>query len=413
MTRGALAALALVAALTVGAVMWLLGSGPAPLVFPDAGPAVPTPPSTDAGPPDAGPPPIPELELAAPPVQSELDAEVLARLRALVAAAPDRRDDVFAKIGGSSVVSRQYLYCFADDRYVELGAHGALRPTLEHFRGGRAWDRNPFSRDSEAAGVSFNTVVVTMGRPSRLMRELRMTRARWALLFVGANDAEGRDEVGYGRRMMPIVEATLAEGALPILGTIHPGRGDDDDRWVRRYNAILHAMALAYRVPIVDFHRAMQGLPTRGLGHHGSHPGVYAVHGRVPRGCHLTPAGLEHGDNVRNLETLRMLDRLRRGLEAPSPPVGFEDPDRVHRLPFGALRDGPEPLRMRVAGEVTVRATVIGPARDSAVLHIRRGGETVLSTARTAVAALTGADYEITIEIRQAGKHLVALTEDP
>ena len=60
----------------------------------------------------------------------ELSPAVVTRVREIHASNPDRRDDAFSKMGGSSVASKAFLHCFAT-RYVDLGERQELAATLE------------------------------------------------------------------------------------------------------------------------------------------------------------------------------------------------------------------------------------------------------------------------------------------
>jgi hypothetical protein len=60
----------------------------------------------------------------------ELGDAVKAHVREIHARNPELRDDAFSKMGGSSVASKAFLYCFSTP-YVELGQHQDLAGTVE------------------------------------------------------------------------------------------------------------------------------------------------------------------------------------------------------------------------------------------------------------------------------------------
>ncbi|MGB5313292.1 MAG: hypothetical protein WBN38_14585, partial [Polyangiales bacterium] len=109
----------------------------------------------------------------------ELDESVVDHVRQIHAIDPERHDDVFSKMGGSSVASQAFLHCFATE-YVDLGERPELAETIDFFGTGR---RNSFNRQSEAAGVSWNLRYVLGGRPASFREELEETGARWALVL--------------------------------------------------------------------------------------------------------------------------------------------------------------------------------------------------------------------------------------
>jgi hypothetical protein len=237
----------------------------------------------------------------------ELEARVAEHVREIRAANPDLRDDVFSKMGGSSVESRAFLHCFASP-YVDLGEHEVLSDTLDYFNQS---ERNSFERESDAAGVSWNLRYVLGGRPAQFRRELEETEARWALVLFGANDAQNENERIYVRRLVYLIEQLEDKGVVPILGSALPRRSPSKDRWISRFNAITEAVAEHWSLPYIDYHAALNALPRKGLARDGVHPNVLGE-GGVRAACQLTEKGLRYGNNVRNLLTLEMLDALRR-----------------------------------------------------------------------------------------------------
>lgn len=360
------------------------------------------------------PPPDPALVRVEPAIHSALTPSVVARLRELREGA-SHRDDVFVKLGGSSVESRAFLHCFAyDGDNLDLADRGDLAETLEFFRGGNAAGSNPFARESEAAQVGWSLRQGLGGRPSRAVREARAIDGRFALVFFGGNDVQARRPRSFAERLERMLRQLLARGVIPVIGATSP-RGDDPvmDVWAQRYNRISRALAQAWRVPYLDFYVAQSALPGRGLAGDGVHPNTLLDGGRG-RACVMSEDGLTHGSNQRNLRTLELLDRLRRAVVAgegapdpePRPMAGEgtrEAPLRLTRIPFGerfappessALTaygcDGAEPssgpervYRVRVEEETTLEVNVfanegartflLGPELDS--MQCRKRGE--------------------------------------
>ena len=198
----------------------------------------------------------------------ELNDAVETHVREIHARNPELRDDAFSKMGGSSVASKAFLYCFSTP-YVDLGEHPALAGTVEYFDTGR---RNSFNRQSEAAGVSWNLRYVLGGRPANFRQELAATQARWALVLFGGNDAQNENERIYLRRLVYLIEQLEEMGVVPVLGSALPRRNAYRNRWIRRFNAITEAVAKHWSLPYIDYHGALRALPRKGLARDGVHP---------------------------------------------------------------------------------------------------------------------------------------------
>lgn len=278
-----------------------------------------------------------------------LTPDVVAHLRAVVARAPDRRDDVFIKVGDSATVNRGFMRCLARPDEVSFGEHAELAETAAFFRGGNAGGIDPYRRDSRAAKVGWSAHNALKGSPSPLMREVWAASPRFALVMFGTNDIEmNRPEV-FADRMRAIVDVLTARGVIPILSTVIPRNSDAEaDRLVPRYGRVVEAIARARKVPYIHLHAAMVGLPDRGLMSDGVHPST-RVAGNELRGCDFDRQGLQYGQNVRNLLNLRMLDRLRRtildgepapdsGQAARSGPASADEPAPIARLPYAVMR---------------------------------------------------------------------------
>ncbi len=304
------------------------------------------PPPAEASPPVEAPPAV---RVEPGPLLWPMTPEVVRHVRDIASRA-DRSDDVFAKVGDSATVSRAFLECFGGDPDpIDLGEHEDLAPTLEHFRGGNAGGIDPFRRDSEAADVGWNARHLLAGDPPPLLREVRAISPRFAFVLNGGNDVEGRDPARFANRMLRIVQHLESRGVVPVLGSVTPREDDPEaERWVRRYNGVTRAIARGRHLPYVDFHQALSALPRRGLAGDRVHPNVLVEDGET-RPCDLGPAGLAHGNNVRNLLALQMLDALRRtvvegaGARARATPGlrgrgSARDPFVVRRLPLTEMR---------------------------------------------------------------------------
>ncbi len=398
------------------------------------------PPTTERTPPMASPPaetepeplraPDPPLAQRPRHVHGRLSPRTVERLRQIAARA-ELREDVFAKMGGSSIESLAYLHCFGTDRNLDLGGREALRPTVEFFRRGRAGGRrDPFRRQSLAAHKGWSLRHGLTGRPSRIIQELRATRARYALVLFGGNDVQARNPRRFGEQLEKVLESIVGRGVVPVLGSTSP-RGDDPmmDVWARRYNRMSHGIARAWALPYIDFYLAQQELPNRGLAGDGVHSNVLLEGGRG-RACVFTEEGLERGMNMRNLRTLESLHRLRAVMAGEPPPDPEPEPSvgegtaasplRVAYAPFaehllapslGASLDGygcegagPAPGPERV-----YRVRVEEPTRLWFSTLARRGTSRVFVLgAEPDPASCVAAGSEVEVELSPGVHHIVA-----
>ena len=257
-----------------------------------------------------------------------------------------RQADVFAKVGASSTVSHNTLYCFAQDP-IALGEHTALQEALDTFLGGNAAGTTPFDRDTLAA-ISGKTASWAIDGP--LQDEIAAIQPRFALVHYGTNDMNMG--LTYHSALHPfyenldaLVQISLDEGTIPVLFGISP-RLDSDaaNLWVSTYNATIRGLAQRWQVPFVDLYTATNHLENQGMSGDGLHLEAYSG-----GACDLTAEGLAHGYNVRNLIALQTLDRLNRTLvldeAAPDARVelagtgGPDAPWEVPSLPFSHSTD--------------------------------------------------------------------------
>lgn len=301
-------------------------SGPAPLgpndggvVYVDTGGVVDTGVAEDTGAAEdtggtgdsgnTGPMPI-DPNVAVP----AFDAATLARMRELRALGASRgmRADVFAKIGDSITESASFLSDIGHGWY-ELGGYRGLEPTVAYFRQTTFADgSNSFTRASTCAMGGWVASYALSGDPtSALRREMDYTRPGWAIVMYGTNDLDHVSPMEFSGTMARILDIIESYGSVPVLSTI-PDRLDRPEAGARvaSFNDAIRALATARHAPLMEYWRALQGLPDRGVDRDGIHPSAYAPNGNVACGI-LTPAGLQYGYNARNLVTLLALDRLR------------------------------------------------------------------------------------------------------
>lgn len=242
------------------------------------------------------------------------DAATLARVRELRALGASRgmRADVFAKIGDSITESGSFLSDIGHGWY-DLGGYRALEPTVAYFRRTTLADgSNSFTRPSSCAMGGWVASYALSGDPmSALRREMDYTRPAWAVVMYGTNDLDHVSPAEFSATMTRILDIVDSYGSVAVLSTI-PDRIDRAEAGARvaSFNDAIRALASSRHAPLMEYWRALQPLPNRGVDGDGIHPSAYAPSGNVACGV-FTPAGLQYGYNVRNLVTLLALDRLR------------------------------------------------------------------------------------------------------
>jgi hypothetical protein len=259
-------------------------------------------------------------------VHSPINAFVRDNLASIRGLAPDAPDDLFMKVGASSTVSPSTLYCFADD-LVDLDVHeDALGPTLDYFLLGDAGGSTPFDRDTLAAMSGKTAGWAIEGLPSPIDQEraaIHHDGPSLALVHYGTNDMQqgityASAMPGYFADMSDLLDLLIDAGIVPIVfGISRRLDSPSADLWVQSYNAVSRGLAQARSIPFVDLRLATEGLPNHGISGDGLH-----LEGFTDGPCLLSPEGLTHGYNMRNLIALEGLDRARRSLLASGP-----DPD--------------------------------------------------------------------------------------
>ena len=206
----------------------------------------------------------------------------------------------FSKLGDSLSANYVYLTRFDTGEYA-LGDYAYLQGTIEHFQGS-------FARDSVGVEVGIGAVSALSTQyadpdlcfpgESMFTCEIRLHNPSILLIRFGTNDV---DKTTFGANMQRIIEATLAQGIMPVLATKADRFVDENDVT----NSIIRQLAGAYDVPLWDFDYVANTLPNRGLGSDDVHltGSDYNDFG--------DPQVLQRGYPVTDLLTLMMLEELR------------------------------------------------------------------------------------------------------
>lgn len=284
---------------------------------------------------------------------SPISAYVADHIREIAAmpAGNDKKATVFAKIGGSTTASTNYMQCFQSDAAIkELPME--LMATLTHFRSeDLGMGVTPFSRVSVAAKAGFTSTDLVTGAPTPINDEVAAILPRFAHINIGTHDLE-KDQPAelytFADNLLGTVDTLITIGVVPILSTI-PQRSDLPlkDVYVSRYNLVVRAVAQGRQIPLVDLNRELGMLPNLGLTDMGD-LSVF-VSAMLDRPCHFSESALLNGYNERNLEDLRALDRAKQvvvdqvaELDPPGPGLKGagtpDDPYQIPGLPFVDLQ---------------------------------------------------------------------------
>lgn len=298
------------------------------------------------------------------PVVPDIRGKVKRRLRDRVDRGRDRgmRRNVFAKVGDSNIEMTPALYGLACADPVPALSRRLRRVVRRYsrvrlanpraFPGCTPW--NSFSRRSAAAQSGTHSSWSLIPGPklpatgflalpedcepdeTPLGCELRVTRPRYAFVHTGSNDIWLDLYLGnppgsrIRGRLRKVVNALLAEGTVPILGSIPPiVRGEGKARaiaatFVSRTNAGIRRLARRRHLPFVNLWRAMSNprMINSGMSEDGLHLSVFNAGGEsyvrevgpttFADSVVFTRRGLRYGSNRRNLILLKTLARLDR-----------------------------------------------------------------------------------------------------
>jgi hypothetical protein len=312
--------------------------------MPDAAPDMPP----DMQPTYNGPARYPATAASSPAT-----ARTFARWAEIRDGGPASADErVFIKVGASGTVNTRLLTCFEPGSSFGYALEGrdALQQAIDHFRQARvAGGTTSFARVTLAAEVGRTARWAVTGSPSPLDRELAALKPRYAFVNYGTNDMGGGATFesalwSFWTHMNTLLDALEAQGVIPIITGLNP-RGDNAEaaRWVPIYDAMTRGLAEQRQLPYLSLYLSTKDMPAGGLLGDGLHGNAWSDGSRA-RPCHFNTEALNYNYNLRNLESLTMLDRVWRALSGVGRPdvqtsgwlgVGTsDDPIIVDSLPF-------------------------------------------------------------------------------
>lgn len=269
----------------------------------------PLPPAGDSAAATAVPPPAqsetPPTNLNGIPIDSiiVMPDNVRQNVRQIFAQgqALGRNAYAYSKVGDSTIQNPHFMTRFdeAGGNY-NLGPYAYLQPAIDHFAGshGRegmavrkglhSWTANdPLWADKN----------ICLANETPIICEIRTHNPAFLLIRLGSNDA-GVPEMFNGN-VRQIVETTLANGIVPIIGT-----KADRFEGSNINNEILRQIAAEYQLPLWDFDAAAQMIPGRGLDVDNVHLTTFYAHD------YNSQVAFQRGHGVHNLTALMMLYAL-------------------------------------------------------------------------------------------------------
>lgn len=211
----------------------------------------------------------------------------------------------FSKIGDCETITEWFLADFdkGSDHYV-LGPYTQLKTVIDTYSGsygrlGVAAKRgftaasvlNPYWRDVEQCDKN----------ETPLACEIRLNKPAFALIMLGTNDVARPER--FEKNLRAVIDETIRRGVLPILMTKADNLEGDNS-----LNLTTARLAYEYDIPLWNFWKAVQDLPSKGLQDDKSHltfaPNDFS-----------DPDNLKRAWPVRNLTALQVLDAIRQAVE--------------------------------------------------------------------------------------------------
>ncbi len=219
---------------------------------------------------------------------------------------------IFSRIGDCTSAAPDFLVGF-DGKY-NLGEYTYLQPAIDYFHGS-------FGRPSLAAKAGLNSAGLLttlwtgdqcLSKETLLDCQYRLDHPGFAIISIGSNESYYVHHTpgSFESNMRIIIEDTIAQGIIPILGTKADNLEGDNS-----INATIARLAYEYALPLWNFWQAAQPLPNHGL----ADPSHLSSVSYLNFTDFSIPHSLENGMQVRNLTALQMLNFLREQLAETSP----------------------------------------------------------------------------------------------
>lgn len=230
-------------------------------------PPSPTPAPTPTAPSPQPPPGAPTVNGIARAWVAYMPEDVLGNSREIFARGQQlgRNPRAFSKVG-DSVIAPPFFEPYDVGNY-DLGIFGDLEGVIQYFGGS-------FGRDSASQRIGLHSWTVfdpmwadkSRCEPNEgsLPCEIRLHNPSFLVIRLGSNDVGVGDL--YAQEMRRIVEYSIENGIVPILGT-----KADRNEGSNYNNQVVRTLAAEYQIPLWDFDRVAETIPGRGLDRDGVH----------------------------------------------------------------------------------------------------------------------------------------------
>jgi len=217
--------------------------------------------------------------------------------------------NAYSKIGDCGSTPAWFLGDFdRGPEYYELGEFTQLMEVIQEFQGSH-------ERTSLGARAGFNAPSLFVSLWSDIEHcqpdegplecEYRVHQPIAAFIMLGANDIWHPDK--FEPSMRKIIEYSINNGVIPILSTKADNQEKDGS-----INLTIARLAQEYDIPMINFWRAVQDLPDKGL----QEDGVHLTWGKND---FSDPKYLKTAWTIRNLTALQTLDAVWRTATGQSP----------------------------------------------------------------------------------------------
>lgn len=214
----------------------------------------------------------------------------------------------FSKVGDCQTNTDFYLVDFDHPGQYSLGTqYEYLQETIDYYHGS-------FSRTSLAMRDGYNVAAILTplrADPKKCLKgetpvacEYRLYKPSVALISLETNFSD-RPASDYGKYMRQIIEYTLDQGIVPILGTKADNKEGDNS-----INAEIANIAVEYDIPLWNFWAAAHPLPNNGFDTELND----GFHLSFARNFFDKPKNMLSAWPWRNLTALEALDAVRKGL---------------------------------------------------------------------------------------------------
>jgi hypothetical protein len=223
---------------------------------------------------------------------------------------------VFSKLGDCMTDNAYYLKPFADLR-AEWGDHLPMVEVVKFFKGVPArteqgWREDSFATTTFTSAGGFNVagpLDPTWADPkwcksgeTPIACEYRVAKPSIAIIMFGTNDVTATEPADFEKYLREITKETLKQNIVPVLNTF-PTRPENPAKSLL-LNQLVVKVARELDVPLINFNRAIEPLPNKGIDAKDSTHLSLPTSGRADV---FTKEGLLAGANLRNLITLQML----------------------------------------------------------------------------------------------------------